>query len=86
MEKWEYQELFAKHVNTLGFSARTEKCLKENNIHTLKEIICRTEKDIEKFRGFGKKCLPEIKEKLKEYGLSLVLEDNDQTNFSAIQH
>jgi DNA-directed RNA polymerase subunit alpha len=58
-------------VEELELSVRSSNCLKNANIKTIGELIRKTEDDITKTRNFGKKSLQEIKEKLKEWNLSL---------------
>ncbi|MDD5602252.1 MAG: DNA-directed RNA polymerase subunit alpha C-terminal domain-containing protein, partial [Candidatus Izemoplasmatales bacterium] len=46
-------------------------CLKRAGIHTLGELIEKTEEDMMKVRNLGKKSLKEVKQKLEELNLSL---------------
>ncbi|MDR2094199.1 MAG: DNA-directed RNA polymerase subunit alpha [Treponema sp.] len=62
-------------VEELELSVRSSNCLKNANIKTIGELIRKTEDDIAKTRNFGKKSLQEIKEKLKEWNLSLGITD-----------
>jgi DNA-directed RNA polymerase subunit alpha len=62
-------------VEELELSVRSSNCLKNANIKTIGELIRKTEDDIAKTRNFGKKSLLEIKEKLKEWNLSLGITD-----------
>ena len=62
-------------VEELELSVRSSNCLKSANIKTIGELTRRTEDDIAKTRNFGKKSLQEIKEKLKEWNLSLGITD-----------
>jgi DNA-directed RNA polymerase subunit alpha len=62
-------------VEELELSVRSSNCLKNANIRTIGELTRRTEDDIAKTRNFGKKSLQEIKEKLKEWNLSLGITD-----------
>ncbi|MDR3139221.1 MAG: DNA-directed RNA polymerase subunit alpha [Treponema sp.] len=64
-------------VEELELSVRSSNCLKNANIKTIGELIRKTEDDIAKTRNFGKKSLQEIKEKLKEWNLSLGIIDNN---------
>jgi len=65
-------------VEELELSVRSSNCLKNANIKTIGELTRRTEDDIAKTRNFGKKSLQEIKEKLKEWNLSLGITDLNQ--------
>jgi DNA-directed RNA polymerase subunit alpha len=62
-------------VEELELSVRSSNCLKNAEIKTIGELTCKTEDDIAKTRNFGKKSLQEIKEKLKEWNLSLGITD-----------
>jgi DNA-directed RNA polymerase subunit alpha len=62
-------------VEELELSVRSSNCLKNANIKTIGELTRKTEDDIAKTRNFGKKSLLEIKEKLKEWNLSLGITD-----------
>ena len=62
-------------VEELELSVRSSNCLKNANIKTIGDLTRRTEEDIAKTRNFGKKSLQEIKEKLKEWNLSLGMTD-----------
>jgi DNA-directed RNA polymerase subunit alpha len=58
-------------VEELELSVRSSNCLKNADIKTIGELTRKTEDDIAKTRNFGRKSLQEIKEKLKEWNLSL---------------
>ncbi|MBQ7642957.1 MAG: DNA-directed RNA polymerase subunit alpha [Clostridia bacterium] len=78
----EGEELFAKHENDaeiiktlpieeMDLSVRSYNCLKRANVHTIEDLIKKTEEDMLKVRNLGKKSLDEIIYKLQTYGLSL---------------
>ena len=58
-------------VNEIELSVRAANCLNNANITTVGELAQKTEADMLKYRNFGKKSLNEIKDKLKELGMSL---------------
>ena len=60
-----------KPIEDLDLSVRSYNCLKRAGIHTLGELIEKTEEDMMKVRNLGKKSLKEVKEKLEELNLSL---------------
>ncbi len=62
-------------VEELELSVRSSNCLKNASIRTIGELTKKTEEEIAKTRNFGKKSLLEIKEKLKEWNLSLGMTD-----------
>ncbi len=65
------QEMLGQSVEIIELSVRAANCLKEAKIKTLGDLIKRKEDDLLQRRNFGRKSLEEIKEKLKELGLSL---------------
>lgn len=58
-------------VEEMEFSQRTYNCLRRANILTLKDLVLQSESDLYSIRGFGKKALTEVTEKLSDRGLSL---------------
>jgi DNA-directed RNA polymerase subunit alpha len=75
----EEEERVRKILNTsveeLELTVRSSNCLKNANIRTIGDLTKKTEEEIAKTRNFGKKSLSEIKEKLKEWNLSLGMTD-----------
>ncbi|XMB71757.1 DNA-directed RNA polymerase subunit alpha [Mycoplasmatota bacterium WC30] len=60
-----------KPIEDLDLSVRSYNCLKRAGIHTLGELIEKSEEDMMKVRNLGKKSLKEVKQKLEEMTLSL---------------
>jgi DNA-directed RNA polymerase subunit alpha len=60
-----------RSVDELELSVRSSNCLKNANIHTIGELVQKTEAEMLKTKNFGRKSLNEIKEILAEMGLSL---------------
>lgn len=58
-------------IEDLDFSVRSYNCLKREGIHTVGELITRSEQDLLDIRNFGQKSIDEVKEKLVEMGLGL---------------
>ncbi len=75
----EEEEKIKKILNTsveeLELTVRSSNCLKNANIRTIGDLTKKTEDEIAKTRNFGKKSLTEIKDKLKEWNLSLGMTD-----------
>ena len=70
----ERQELIRKltiSVNEIELSVRAANCLNNANITTVGVLTQKTENEMLKYRNFGKKSLNEIKDKLRDMGLSL---------------
>jgi len=61
-------------INEIELSVRATNCLTTANIRTLAELVSISEKDLLKYRNFGKKSLTEIKTKLLDMGLNLGLD------------
>lgn len=69
------KEILQKTIEEMALSIRTYNCLKRANIHTVEELIKKTEDDMLKVRNLGRKNLDEVIEILKEYGLKLKNEE-----------
>ena len=62
-------------IEDLDFSVRAYNCLKRAGIHTLQDLVNKSESDMMKIRNLGKKSLKEVLDKIREMGL--VLRDED---------
>jgi len=62
-------------IEDLDFSVRAYNCLKRAGIHTLQDLVNKSENDMMKIRNLGKKSLKEVLDKVRELGL--VLRDED---------
>lgn len=58
-------------IEELDFSQRTFNCLRRAGILNLRSLALTTESDLTAIRGFGKKSLLEVRDKLQEHGLEL---------------
>ena len=58
-------------VEDLNLTVRSYNCLKREGVHTVGELISRSEQDLLDIRNFGAKSIDEDKAKLVEMGLSL---------------
>jgi DNA-directed RNA polymerase subunit alpha len=58
-------------IEDLGLLSRSYNCLKREGIHTVGELVARSEADLLDIRNFGAKSIGEIKEKLTGLGLTL---------------
>ena len=58
-------------IEDLELTVRSYNCLKREGIHTVGELVARSEADLLDIRNFGAKSIDEVKEKLAELGLSL---------------
>ena len=64
-------------IEELDLSVRSFNCLKRANIHTVEDLISKTEDEMMKVRNLGRKSLEEVINKLAMMGLSLASEDNN---------
>lgn len=55
----------------LKLSVRAMNCLESENIHTVRDLVQKTEDSLLEVRNFGETTLNEVKEKLQELGLYL---------------
>ncbi len=62
-------------IEDLDFSVRAYNCLKRAGIHTLQDLVNKSESEMMKIRNLGKKSLKEVLDKVRELGL--VLRDED---------
>ena len=62
-------------IEDLDFSVRAYNCLKRAGIHTLQDLVNKSENDMMKIRNLGKKSLKEVLDKVRDLGL--VLRDDD---------
>ena len=62
-------------IEDLDFSVRAYNCLKRAGIHTLQDLVNKSESDMMKIRNLGKKSLREVLDKIRDMGL--VLRDED---------
>jgi DNA-directed RNA polymerase subunit alpha len=58
-------------VEDLNLTVRSYNCLKREGIHTVGELLSRSEQDLLDIRNFGSKSIDEVKAKLAEMGLGL---------------
>jgi DNA-directed RNA polymerase subunit alpha len=79
-------------IEELDFSQRTFNCLRRAGLMNLRALATATESDLTGIRGFGKKSLLEVRDKLVEHGLELkppkggyraldTLDDDDDDDF-----
>lgn len=64
-------EQLSTPIESLDLTVRSYNCLKREGIHTVGELIGRSEADLLDIRNFGSKSIDEVKAKLVTLGLSL---------------
>ena len=65
------QAVLNKPVAELNLSVRARKCMNRLGISTLGELIQRTADELLESKNFGMTSLNEVREKLRQYGLTL---------------
>ena len=63
-------ELLSRSIDDLDLSVRSANCLKNANIHTLRDLVRKSEKEMLETKNFGKKSLEELQDLLSKLGLS----------------
>lgn len=58
-------------LSELKLSVRASNCLESENIHTLRDLVIRSEEQLLEVRNFGETTLNEVKERLADLGLRL---------------
>lgn len=64
-------DILGKSIEEMELSVRSFNCLKRAGIHTVEDLIKKSEEDMLKVRNLGRKSLDEVIAKLQSYGLSL---------------
>ncbi len=70
-QKEELNENLLKTVDELELNVRASNCLAAHNIKYIWELVQKTDAELLSTKNFGKQSLKEIKESLKQLGLSL---------------
>lgn len=73
-------EYLDRSVEELELSVRSNNCLKNANIKTIRDLVQKTESEMLKTKNFGRKSLNEIKEILATMGLSLGMKFDEKGN------
>ena len=73
----EFEALLDKSLEELDISARSTNCLKNADIHTLRDLVRKTEREILETKNFGKRSLEELQELLERLELSFGMEVAD---------
>lgn len=69
------QKALETAIEDLDFSVRAYNCLKRAGIHTLQDLVNKTDDEVMKIRNLGKKSLKEVLDKVKELDLTLKNDD-----------
>ncbi|AHX11231.1 DNA-directed RNA polymerase, alpha subunit [Neorickettsia helminthoeca str. Oregon] len=71
LEANDTNDLLSAKVDRLYLSARSRKCLSNENIVYIRDLVSKTEADLLKAPNFGRRSLDEVKKELLSKGLSL---------------
>jgi DNA-directed RNA polymerase subunit alpha len=63
--------ILGRTIDELDLSVRSANCLKNANIHSLRDLVRRSEKEMLETKNFGRKSLEEVLELLSSMGLRL---------------
>jgi DNA-directed RNA polymerase subunit alpha len=63
--------ILGRTIDELDLSVRSANCLKNANIHSLRDLVRRSEKEMLETKNFGRKSLEEVREVLGSMGLRL---------------
>ena len=58
-----------RSIDELELSVRSHNCLEAADIHTIADLVSKTEAEMLKFKNFGRKSLMELQQKLGELKL-----------------
>lgn len=70
-------QYLSRSIDDLELSVRAYNCLKNANIHTIRDLVQRSENDMLKMKNFGRKSLNEVKEVLVGMGLDLGMQPDE---------
>jgi DNA-directed RNA polymerase subunit alpha len=70
-EETKKEKVLEMTIEELDLSVRSYNCLKRAAIHTVEDLINKTEEDMMKVRNLGRKSLEEVVQKMEALGLSL---------------
>ncbi len=65
-------------IDELELSQRSSNCFRLAKIVTVRDLVQMSEREIENLPNFGKKCMDEVKERLKELELSFEMDVSGQ--------
>ncbi len=66
-----HSEQMGTPIEQMDLSVRSYNCLKREGIHSVGELVARSEADLLDIRNFGQKSIDEVKEKLASMNLAL---------------
>jgi DNA-directed RNA polymerase subunit alpha len=70
------QDILRQPIEMIELSSRASNCLKVARIKTIGELVSKRDEELLAVKNFGQKSLDEIKDRLKDMGLSLGMQVN----------
>jgi DNA-directed RNA polymerase subunit alpha len=70
------RDILGQPIEMIELSSRASNCLKVARIKTIGELVSRRDEELLAVKNFGQKSLDEIKDRLKDMGLSLGMQVN----------
>lgn len=70
-----------RSITILNLPARSQNCLQREGIHTIGELVQRSEADLLDIRNFGAKSIDDVKDELAKLGLNLKGSPEDANGF-----
>ena len=80
------KKILSRDTDQLELSIRASNCLKAANIKTIGELVKKTERDMLKYRNFGRKSLDEIKCTIQDMGLKFGMKAEDMLSYHPKQY
>lgn len=78
-------EFLLKSIDELELSARAHNCLENAGIKRILDLVNMTEEDALKIKSFGRKSVSEVRESMKQLGLSFGMNINEDDVLSAVE-
>ena len=68
------RQLLMRPITELDLNVRANNCMRAERIHTIGDLVSRSEDDLLEIRNLGKTTLKEIKKKIEDMGLRFGLD------------
>jgi DNA-directed RNA polymerase subunit alpha len=89
------RQLLLRPITELDLNVRANNCMRAERIHTIADLVARSEDDLLEIRNLGKTTLKEIKKKIEDMGLrfgmdltdfGIVTEDSPEGSMAGVGH
>ena len=81
-----HEKILGMGIDELELSVRSYNCLKRAGINTVEELCKMSSEDMMHVRNLGRKALEEILQKLKDMGLGLGYDGQEQETYTEFNH